>query len=119
MTPCCEWLKNMIDRAGEQGTAVIAIRERSSDLRRFYIQARMLTAAQQTTWQRLLSIEPSKSDLDQLFRDEGGRLHGVAVSMLVPILFCPHCGTDLEKFIRRHQAAFDELCEAHLPFAAG
>ena len=117
MTTCCEWLKRMIAKAGWQGTAVIAIRESNLDLRRFYIQARTLTEWQQKVWGRLLSTEPAKTQLDSLFRNEAGGLQAVVVGMRVPILYCPHCGTNLERLIRRHQEEFDALAESHLPFA--
>lgn len=117
MTTCCEWLTNLIQRAGEQGTAVIAVRDRDLDLRGFYIQARALTAAQQKTWERMLSTEPLQTHLDPLFRNEAGHLQAVVVVARVPILYCPHCGTNLEKFVRRHQREFDALAESHSRFA--
>jgi hypothetical protein len=116
MNTCCEWLKNMIESAGEQGTAVVAIRDGES--RGFYIQARALTRQQEKTWARLLHSEPLQTQLDPLFRNEAGGLQAVVVGMRVPILFCPHCGTSLEKLVRKHRDEFDTLAGAHLPFAA-
>ncbi|WP_242394214.1 hypothetical protein [Anaeromyxobacter oryzisoli] len=115
MNTCCEWLKNMIARAGEQGTAAVAIRDGES--RGFYIQARALTRQQERTWDILLHAEPKQIQLAPLFRNEAGGLQAVVVEMRIPIHFCPHCGTNLEKFVRRHRNEFDMLAEAHQPFA--
>lgn len=115
MKTCCEWLKNMIASAGEQGTAVVGIRDGES--RGFFIQARALTQQQERTWERLLHTEPMQSQLAPLFRNEAGGLQAVVVGMRIPIFFCPHCGTNLEKFIRRHRDEFDMLAEAHQPLA--
>jgi nicotinamidase-related amidase len=115
MKTCCEWLKNMIACAGGQGTAVVAIRD--GERRGFYIQARALTQQQERTWERLLHTEPMQSQLDPLFRNEAGGLQAVVVGLRIPVLFCPHCGTNLEKFLRRHRDEFDVLAEAHQPFA--
>jgi len=114
MRTCCEWLKNMIANAGEQGMAVVAIRDGES--RSFFIQARALTQQQERTWERLLHTELRQSQLDPLFRSEAGGLQAVVAGMRIPFRFCPHCGTNLEKFLRRHQDEFDKLAEAHQPF---
>jgi len=112
---CCEWLTNLLQRAGEQGTAVIA--RQDDDVRQFYIQARSLTQWQAQTWQRLVHTEPWQTQLDPLFRDESGHLAAVVVSMRVPMLFCPHCGVDLAKLINRQRREFDALVESHRSFA--
>ncbi len=109
---CCEWLTNLLQRAGEQGTAVVAAR-REDGVRQFYIQARSLTQWQAQTWQRLLHTEPWQAQMAPLFRDENGRLAAVVISMRVPIFFCPHCGVDLAKLIKRQAKQFDELAASH------
>lgn len=116
MKTCCQWLRNMIANAGEQGTAVVAIRDGES--RGFFIQARALTRLQERTWEVLLNTEPSKTQLAPLFRSEAGGLQAMVVGMRIPILHCPHCGTNLENLARRHRNEFDVLAEAHEPFAA-
>jgi hypothetical protein len=115
MTTCCEWLSNFLQRAGEQGTAIVAILD--GEVRQFYIQARALTPWQEKTWDRLLHTEPLQTHIDPLFRNENGGLVAVVTEMRVPIFFCPHCGTNLKRFVNHHRKEFDKLAEVHLPFA--
>ena len=111
---CCDWMKNTLQRAGEQGIAVIASRVEGG--RQFYLQARPLTPGQEQNWQRLVSKEPGRTQLEPLFRDERGRLAAVLVSLRVPLRFCPLCGSDLGKLIDRQREAFDAMAESHRPF---
>jgi len=115
ITTCCEWLKNNMRMAGEQGIAVVASRD--GECRQLYIQARPLTPWQAQVWERLAGSEPWQTHMDPLFRDERGRLVAVAVSMRVPILFCPHCGAHLGKLIERQREEFDKLADSHRSFA--
>jgi hypothetical protein len=112
---CCEWLKNMLATAGEQGTAVTA--QRDDDRRQFYIQARALTPWQAKTWARLLHTEPWQTQMDPLFREENGSLVAVVTVMRIPLSYCPSCGTNLTKLIKRQREEFDKLASAHQPFA--
>jgi hypothetical protein len=112
---CCEWLKNLLETAGEQGMAVIA--QRDGDHRQFYIQARALTDWQARTWKRLLHTDPWQAQMDPLFRQENGRLVAVAMAMSVPVSYCPGCGANLDKLIDRQREEFDKLAIAHQAFA--
>lgn len=105
----------MIGRAGEQGIAVIA--SHAAETRLFYLQARPITAHQRLVWERLVNSEPSQAYLSSLFEDENGSPAAVAISMRIPIQFCPHCGADLGKLVRRQQEGFDKLAESHRQYA--
>lgn len=115
MKTCCEWLKNMLATAGQQGTAVIASKAEYGPP--FYIQTRSLTPWQQRTWDRLLCVEPLRTEMDPLFRSESGGPVAVMTGMRVPLSFCPACGTNLVKWAKRHQDDFDKLAEEHQAFA--
>ncbi len=108
----CEWLTNMLATTGSQGLGVVAFRD--GDYRRFVVQARPFTE-----WQlkELGALGKEHGELmGRLNRDEQGRALGIKVMMELPLQYCPHCGMDLLKAIRRQQAAFDGLAEAHRTF---
>jgi hypothetical protein len=105
----------MLETAGEQGTAVVA--HRDGNQRQFYIQARALTQWQAKTWERLLHTEPWQAQMDPLFREKNGSLVAVVTVMRVPLSYCPHCGTNLDKLIKCQRDEFDVLAVAHQSFA--
>lgn len=114
MSPCCEWLGNMIQVAGDSGVSVVASREGGS--RQFFLQAQSLTRSQSLRWDQLARTGALKS-MSPLFEDEQGRLVPIHTLMRVPLQYCPHCGVRLDKLIGRQREEFDCLAEAHRPLA--
>ena len=100
---CCIALKNLISNAGEKTFGVMAV---SGERRAFYLEARPFDS----------SIERKYSARDDagryrwpLLTDDDGIEAPYTTSMILPLQYCPACGTNLEMLIESNPTAFDAL----------
>ncbi len=114
MKVCCRWMDNLLGRAGEQGTSVVASREAGA--RRFLIQARPLTIHQADALHALANSNECERQVAPLFEDERGRKQAILTMMQVPLAYCRQCGTDLVRWVRERRPDFDRLAEIHRAF---
>lgn len=96
--PCCVWMDNLLATPGDKGFSVLAWRE--NDRRQFYLQARAFDR----------NFE-SRRDSIQLPKGVP-----IALSMDLPMRYCPYCGTNWSELIDMQRDAFDEYAAsvAHL-----
>lgn len=104
---CCDWMQGELAKAGEKGFSVVALRD--GDFRRFYVQARPFTADVVEKYcggndESSIAVWPELSD-------SRGASVPYVISMDLAIRYCPGCGTNLEKFIKKNKIAFDALAE--------
>lgn len=94
---CCEWLTNYLETAGEKGFSVYPFHE--GDRRRFVLQGRPLDPEGVAAW-GAAKVSPGQPPI------------ALAVSMDLPLTYCPRCGTDLIKLIEEQREEFDKAAEA-------
>lgn len=103
---CCVWVQNLIENVGEKGFSVVAVAD--GEHRYFKLHAE--------PFDRGIAEQLRTVDLQSLpagfLRDAAGRPAAIAASMELPIAFCPHCGADLQKWIKKHAKEFDKLVES-------
>jgi len=84
----------LLDEWGEKGFAIIAIKE--DEHRHFYLEAR--------PFERDFKEKMNERERDLLYS-----AGNYSPSMLLPLLFCPYCGANLEEAIQNNLTAFDKL----------
>lgn len=112
---CCDGFRRLLTTAGDRGFGVVAFRD--GEWREFQLQARSMTESQARRWQDALGDEALARRLRPLFADDHAPLVPVALAMNLTLSFCPYCGSDLRKRIKRNLTAFDVLAEDHRRFS--
>lgn len=107
---CCIWLANLLDNAGGQGNGVVAATSAMGH-RRFVLQGRALTREQLPMMERIVALRDGP--LAEVFSPATGGLRPIVTMTMQPLLYCPHCGTDLNALVERNQDAFDSLAATH------
>lgn len=100
---CCDWFKRLIEQAGEKGSSIIAYRD--GEHRSFYIQARPF---EQDVIDKYNSIgnKTGKNKWPELYDKQEIPVPWV-FALNIPLKFCPQCGADLDKKIKKEQKEFD------------
>ena len=112
MKICCDPFTNLMNRAGQKGTSVIATSDGSR--RRFVLQARPFEPSVVRKYDYRKS-QGMDSEWPEILDDEGRPVPVVTVIQL-PLHACPSCGCLLNTLIETASSEFDELAksQAHL-----
>ena len=102
---CCEWFESSLGLAGEKGYSVIAFKGEKK--RCFYLQARPF---ERDVTEKYNSIEKKtgKNKWPKLFDNRDLPVPYV-IAINIPLEYCPSCGANLSKKIRRNQKEFDSI----------
>ena len=103
-TWCCQWFNCLIDETGEKGFSIIAFRD--SSYRTFYLQARPFEK------EIVAEFEINVPEIKVL----SGKLVPITISQQIPLTFCPRCGANLDKIIKKNIIEFDKLADLHFPY---
>jgi hypothetical protein len=94
---CCRRFKELIDRAGERGLAVVVSRNGQNPLK-FRLQSRGVAHQDE--------VESEKTSARIV----------INIQMLNAIEYCPFCGKHLQELLNTTPVEYEELAKKHLPF---
>ncbi len=102
---CCDWFNRLIEQAGEKGSSIVAYRD--GEHRSFYLQTRPF---EKDVIEKYNSIDEKTGNnkWPDLYDKREIPVPWV-FALNIPIKFCPQCGTNLEKIIKKNKKEFDRI----------
>jgi hypothetical protein len=102
LTGCCKWFQESLNRAGEEGYSIAALK--FQDMRIFLLLVHF--------YEREL-IESSEKYTIPGFQLRNGAPRPLTLATHLMLEFCPVCGRDLKSIIEKDTQEFDLLADRH------